>query len=151
MLALFMYSSSDNLLARLLVDIANDVDAVEGAKAVLGFLPLLAFTGMFFSIKLVSEPVWQILALLMHDSSVKLFVDVANAVDDCKADFGFLPLLAFTGMFFSMKLVSEPVWQILALLMHSSSVKLFVDIDGCRADFGFLPLLAFKGLVFSIT
>ena len=63
----------------------------------------------FFSIKLVSEPVWQILALLMHDSSVKLFVDVANAVDDCKADFGFLPLLAFTGMIFSIKWVSVQI------------------------------------------
>ena len=50
MLALFMYSSSDKLLARLLVDIAIDVDAVEGAKAVFGFLPLLAFTGMAISL-----------------------------------------------------------------------------------------------------
>ena len=35
------------------------------------------------------------------------FVDIANAVE---ADFGFLPLLAFTGMVMSMKLVFESVW-----------------------------------------
>ena len=40
-----MHSSLDKLLTRLLVDIVNEVDAVEGVKADFGFLPLLAFTG----------------------------------------------------------------------------------------------------------
>ena len=43
MLALLMFSSSEKLLATLLVDNANDV---EGAKANFGFLPLLDFRGM---------------------------------------------------------------------------------------------------------
>ena len=41
-------------LTGLLVDIVNDVDTVEGGKVDFGFLPLLAFTGMIFSIKWVS-------------------------------------------------------------------------------------------------
>ena len=101
MLTLLMQYSSDKLSTRLFedVNIAEIVDAVEGAKVDFGILPLLAFTGMVISLKLFSEPVWLMLMLLMYSSSDKLLarmlVDNANdvdAIEGCKADFGFLPL-----------------------------------------------------------
>ena len=62
-----MQYSSDKLSTRLFedVNIAEIVDAVEGAKVDFGILPLLAFTGMVISLKLFSEPVWLMLMLLM--------------------------------------------------------------------------------------